>query len=223
MNRTLANVIIDLAAALLFVGMIATGYVLRFPVPPGTNRILTLWGLTRHQWGTVHFWISLSLLSVIAIHLVLHWKWVVTVVGKRLRLVTKPHPSMARSGMIVVGVFILAFALFAFAVHSGVKEMAEPLHELNPSIANEPSNAGRADFQTGEASLKFSPWDKVYTLLNNRCVSCHGPERQLGNFRADEPADYFSASNEQTLVVPGKSAESPLIDIVSGGRPNMRM
>jgi hypothetical protein len=37
MNRTIANVIIDLAAALLFLGMIGTGYVLRFPMPPGTK------------------------------------------------------------------------------------------------------------------------------------------------------------------------------------------
>jgi len=55
MNRTIANVIIDLAAALLFVGMIATGYILRFPLPPGSNRVLSLWGLTRHQWGGIHY------------------------------------------------------------------------------------------------------------------------------------------------------------------------
>ena len=93
MNRTITNVIIDLAAASLFVGMIVTGYILRFPLPPGTNRVLTLWGFTRHQWGTVHFWISLGMLAVIVIHLGLHWKWIVTVVGKRLRLVKRAHPE----------------------------------------------------------------------------------------------------------------------------------
>lgn len=34
-------------------------------------------GLTRHQWGDVHFWIALSLIALLVVHLVLHWRWVV--------------------------------------------------------------------------------------------------------------------------------------------------
>jgi len=60
MNRTLANIIIDIIAAFLLLGMIATGYLLRFPLPPRSNKFLSLWGYTRHQWGDVHFWISLG-------------------------------------------------------------------------------------------------------------------------------------------------------------------
>jgi|GEM_PF-2029776 len=33
MSRTLVNIIIDLIAALLLLGMIAAGYILRFPLP----------------------------------------------------------------------------------------------------------------------------------------------------------------------------------------------
>ena len=43
MNRTFRNLIVDLAAAFLFLGMMATGYILRFPLPPGTNKVMTLW------------------------------------------------------------------------------------------------------------------------------------------------------------------------------------
>jgi len=45
MNRTIANIIIDIIAAFLFLGMIATGYLLRFPLPPGSNKTLSLWGI----------------------------------------------------------------------------------------------------------------------------------------------------------------------------------
>jgi len=55
MNRTFINFITDALAALAMLGMIATGIILRFALPPGTSRSLALWGLTRHQWGDLHF------------------------------------------------------------------------------------------------------------------------------------------------------------------------
>jgi hypothetical protein len=75
MSRTIINIIVDVASAQLFLGMIATGYILRFILPPGSNRAFSLWGLTHHQYGDMHFWISFSLLAVLVIHLMLHWKW----------------------------------------------------------------------------------------------------------------------------------------------------
>ncbi len=55
--------------------MVGTGYILWFVLPPGTNRTHILWGLLRHQWGTLHFWISVMLLTVLAVHVALHWRW----------------------------------------------------------------------------------------------------------------------------------------------------
>jgi hypothetical protein len=37
----------------------------------------TLYGLSRHQWTDIHLWVSLAMMGVIAIHLVLHWRWIV--------------------------------------------------------------------------------------------------------------------------------------------------
>src|SRR5688572_18477064 len=83
MKRTSLNLLIDVLAALFFLGMIATGYVLHYPLPPGTNKSLSLWGLTRHQWGEVHTWISLALLSSLVIHVALHWPWIVGMVRRQ--------------------------------------------------------------------------------------------------------------------------------------------
>ena len=74
MKRFFDNLLVDLIAAALMIGMLATGYILRFPLPPGSNKDLPLWGLARHQWGDVHFWISLGLIAVILLHLCLHWQ-----------------------------------------------------------------------------------------------------------------------------------------------------
>jgi hypothetical protein len=37
----------------------------------------TLYGLTRHQWNDIHLWVSLAMMTIIAIHWVLHWRWIV--------------------------------------------------------------------------------------------------------------------------------------------------
>ena len=132
MNRTLLNLLIDLTAASLFLAMIVTGYILRFPLPPGTNKTVTLWSLTRHEWGTIHSWISLALLSAILVHVVLHWQWIVSVLGKRLRLTSKAHPRLLPSGLIVASLLGLALALFAWVAQQSVKPITEAIPGVCP-------------------------------------------------------------------------------------------
>src|SRR5581483_2829832 len=79
------------------------------------------------------------------------------------------------------------------------------------SVAVEPRPARGASFH------------EVYPLLVRSCLSCHGPDKELGDFRVDRREDYFGAVGREPLVVPGAGAASPLIDIVSGARPEMRM
>jgi len=49
-------------------------------------------GLSRHEWGEIHFWVAVGLALVITIHLALHWKWIVSMLkgkpegGSHLRL-----------------------------------------------------------------------------------------------------------------------------------------
>ena len=156
MKRTALNLLIDALAALFFLGMIATGYVLRFPLPPGTNKSLSLWGLSRHQWGGVHFWISLGLLAVLLIHLALHWQWVVTVVGRQLHLVTNPQGRHLRSGVITVSwPWQLPWACSPgwqrFLSGSGTSPAARPAKPpghpaqavRHPRILTEPARTGR--------------------------------------------------------------------------------
>lgn len=222
MNRTVANIIIDIIAALLFLGMIATGYLLRFPLPPGSNKSLSLWGYTRHQWGDIHFWISLGLLVVLVVHLVLHWNWIVTVIGKRCRLLKTAQPSLVRSGVLTAVVVIVSMTLFAWIAQCSVKEITQPIRgkqlahrrQLNESPA---TFRGHID----KESIEF--WQDVYPIFENNCLSCHGPQRQLGGFRVDR-SEYLVGSDErEPWVLPGQSSISPLIAVVSGTKKDMPM
>jgi hypothetical protein len=67
------------------VALAATGLLMRFVLPKGSGESLTLWGLGRHGWGGLHFWIAAAMLATIALHLILNWRWVVAVVRGRPR------------------------------------------------------------------------------------------------------------------------------------------
>lgn len=115
MNRKLSNFVTDALAALVMLGLIATGIILRFALPPGTNRSLALWGLTRHQWGDLHFWVALATLGVIIIHLLLHWTWVVAVVRRWLIGGGQGAPSgHARALAAVATLVVLTASLAGF-------------------------------------------------------------------------------------------------------------
>lgn len=219
MSRTIANAVIDVTAAMFFVGMVATGYVLRFPLPPGTNRLYTLWGLTRHQWGTIHFWISIGLLGILLTHVAIHWQWVVNVVGRRLRLVKSAHASQAKTGLATLLVVAAVFALFALSTHWGVREISSLGPEPYTPTDQRPSQVVGADSDEGEDAL----WEDVRVLVDQYCLSCHGPGRQSGGFRVDRRDDVLGMSGQTPWVVPGDDARSPLIAVISGARPDMRM
>ncbi|MDI1292983.1 MAG: DUF4405 domain-containing protein [Methylobacter sp.] len=224
MNRTIANIIIDIIAAFLFLGMIATGYLLRFPLPPGSNKTLSLWGYTRHQWGDIHFWISQGLLVVLVVHLVLHWNWIVTVIGKRCHLVTTAHPSLIRSGILTASIVILTMTLFAWTAQNSVKETARPMrgkHWAHTSQVNESLATVQVQSSIDQESIEF--WKNIYPIFENNCLPCHGPQKQLAHFRIDRSEDFFGSNDRPPLIMPKQSAISPLIAIVSGTKKDMPM
>lgn len=224
MNRTIANIVIDLIAALLFLGMIATGYLLRFPLPPGSNKSHSLWGLSRHQWGDVHFWISLGLLVVMLVHLALHWNWIVTVIGKRCHLLKTAQPSLCRAAVWTVLVVTVGCLGFGWMAQRDVKEMpsigqgAHKMHHRNSGSRQESA----AD-QPDKTEPSHLVWDDVYPLFEKHCLGCHGPQRQLSNFRVDVIDDFFGSDGKPVWIVPGQSSLSPLLAIISGQRPGMAM
>ena len=55
---------------------------------------------------------------------------------------------------------------------------------------------------------------KVQPLLEARCVSCHGPEKQKGGLRLDSRAAVLKGGETGPAVVPGKSKESLLLQAV---------
>ncbi|NVM25983.1 MAG: DUF4405 domain-containing protein [Desulfobacterales bacterium] len=107
MKRTILNFIIDAIAFVGFVFLTTTGVLMRYVLPPGSGHYSTIWGFDRHEWGGLHFWISVVFFSLLAVHLVLHWRWIVSVVTGRPR-----EGSGLRVSLGIVGLL----ALVAFSI-----------------------------------------------------------------------------------------------------------
>jgi len=93
MNKSLANKIIDLVMAFDSLGLIFTGIIMKWVLPPGTggrygygrgwgrwaesaDQVGDLWGLGRHDWGSVHFYLACVFLGLLVLHTILHWGWI---------------------------------------------------------------------------------------------------------------------------------------------------
>lgn len=66
----------DTAALILFVILAATGTLIYLILPPGTGHGSQIWGLERHAWGTLHFWVAVAFIILMTVHLFLHWGWI---------------------------------------------------------------------------------------------------------------------------------------------------
>lgn len=220
MQRTLVNLLVDLAVAFVMLGMLLTGYVIKFPLPPGTNKDWMLWGMTRHQWGEIHFWISTVLLVLIVIHVCLHWNWIVTVVRQRLGLPKSAHKGRLPDGWVAVLTLVIAFGGFAGMAYRGVKRVPQSEAEICQEDTISPLKQKLENPQV-EAPSNLEPalsWKDVYPILELACLSCHGPQKQRANFRIDQVDKLLISVGQTAWIIPGNSDKSPLIEIVSGRR-----
>ncbi len=77
--------IIDLLSFVALVAMISTGALLEFTLPIRSGPS-SVWGLTRHEWGDWHYYLSLAFLILMSVHLIVHIKYIKSViVGKASR------------------------------------------------------------------------------------------------------------------------------------------
>ena len=135
MSKSKLNLLIDVLAYTGMTAMLSTGLLLMYIMPPGTGGChgeggarITLLGLSRHEWGKVHWYVALGLIAIAAIHVLLHWKWVTNTLGSLLR----GSAGKSAAGVvpllvlgIVGGATIAAPWIAGTTTHPGVVDHAE--------------------------------------------------------------------------------------------------
>lgn len=217
MKRSLINLTVDMLAAVSLLLMVVTGYILRFPLPPTTNRNYELWGMSRHEWGTIHAWAGAGLIGVLLVHLILHWDWIFTMIRRRFTNTQATPKQRQRIGLIVVVVFIVTAGLFAWVAETSVRD--------KDTLRN---HSNRSNESTAMASIRTAlPKEinfqrDVWPIFEASCIGCHGPRNTRANFRVDLRENFFAKLGAEPLIVPGNSEKSRLIAIVSGEVKSMK-
>ncbi|MEO7650119.1 MAG: DUF1549 domain-containing protein, partial [Bryobacteraceae bacterium] len=65
--------------------------------------------------------------------------------------------------------------------------------------------------------------EDVEPLLKKRCQGCHGAQLQMGGLRLDNPEDALQGGYSGTVIKPGASKDSKLIELVSGTKAGQVM
>lgn len=107
MKRNTLNFWIDLISFLVMFGLIWTGLLIHYVLPPGTGgrhggQGLSLWGLGRHDYGDIHFYLALTLIGLMVIHVWLHWSWICEVMNKLLGMKSTSSARRATYGIVLL-------------------------------------------------------------------------------------------------------------------------
>ena len=87
MKKTITNFFMDILLFAVLASQVFTGILLhRFP-PELTD--VTIFGLTRYTWGSLHWAVSILFVLIVITHLILHWGWVKATTLKYIRMRSK--------------------------------------------------------------------------------------------------------------------------------------
>jgi len=88
-DKSKINFLIDALMFLCMMAIAGLGFLMKYILPPGKERVLkygnvelSLFGMDRHEWGAIHLYLAVSLLALLALHIVLHWKMIVNLFQK---------------------------------------------------------------------------------------------------------------------------------------------
>ncbi len=127
------NFIIDALMFLVMMAMAGLGFLMKYVLIPGKERWvkygrnvdLTLLGWDRHDWGALHLYLGFTLLGLLILHIILHWK---QIVGLFQRFI----PSERRTLVLLVFMLLAVLLIyFPFLVTPEVGELGRGLGRIH--------------------------------------------------------------------------------------------
>ena len=101
---------IDIAAFISFIFVVSTGVLMRYLLPPQSGHSIEIFGMSRHEWGDIHFYFTFMFLVILSIHLIFHWKFLRSVLYGRNKEVGSSRFVLGLIGLLA----ILALAIAPF-------------------------------------------------------------------------------------------------------------
>lgn len=197
-DKSKLNLSIDIFMLVLMMPLAGIGFLMKYILVPGTRRNelygsgvdLEFLGMDRHEWGQIHFLISIVLLVLLALHIILHWKVIVCVFrrmipGKIMRIVLA-------SLLAVLSLIMIAFALL----------VTPEFVEREPLYRNRENRSSRLQME----SRSFAGFSEKQKTTGKFAVQEDSvdiiPEKKIqdaSHFHDEYPDSYYEINGSQTL------------------------
>jgi hypothetical protein len=113
MDKPKLNFFIDALMFLVMMAMAGLGFLMNYILLPGREawakygrRVdLTWWGWNRHDWGDIHLYLGFTLLGLLCLHIILHWR---QIVGLFQRFITSQQ-NLVILAFVLVSIILIAF------------------------------------------------------------------------------------------------------------------
>lgn len=117
MDKSKVNLVLDAVMFLCVMAIAGIGLLMKFVLLPGKDTAavygrkveLFLFGMERHQWGTIHLIVAFVFLGFLTLHIILHWKMVVFIYGRLIG--GRVARRLIAAIIVIVGVFLVVFPL----------------------------------------------------------------------------------------------------------------
>ena len=125
MDKAKLNFIIDAAMFLCLMALAGLGFLMKYILPSGrdawdkegSNLQLSWLGWDRHDWGDIHLYLALAFLTLLVLHIILHWS---QILGLFQRLV--PNPRWRSRIAIIFLLLSLLLIYFPFLITPDSKD-----------------------------------------------------------------------------------------------------
>ena len=130
MKKPILNFTINTVMTICMSIIIGTGFLLKYTLIPGKERWikygnnveLYFFGMDRHEWGTIHLILGIVLLALVVLHIVLHWKIIISVYKK---LIKQPLTKK------IVALLFLVLCLALIIIPFFITPKVEPIKKNN--------------------------------------------------------------------------------------------
>ncbi|MFC2120893.1 DUF4405 domain-containing protein [Bacteroidota bacterium] len=168
LNNSKINFIIDILLFMVMIPVAAIGIIIKIILIPGSERWikygdnveLYIWGMDRHQWGTIHLIFSLIMIGLFVLHIIFHWKLIINWFKRFIRKETFRIPLFIFLTAFIVICWILPFVIkpeIEYGVHGvgdGIKRQLYNKGISQEKIDEIPDNSSVQNKGQGQARLK---------------------------------------------------------------------
>lgn len=207
MQKTTVNFVVDLAAWVAMILLAATGLIVRYVLPAGSGgrgggSQLLLWGFGRHDWGALHFWLSIALGVLIVLHIVLHWSWVCATTRRHLPSFAQWPSSTSKTVQNLYGIGLLCAAtLLTFAF----------VWLCQSSVVAGPGHGGGRGY--GRHGMNSRPWQNANATDVVHTSDVHPADDHIrGSMTLQEVADIADMNVDQLKHTLGIAEEVPAFE-----------